>query len=527
MIKTNFLYLIPFLLVAISSLPSILVQAQEIQDNEIIPHRDLAISYVIGRDGSITAKVLDESFTIQILELSNHFWNNITKSVIDENITIIDYANGQNTVSLTLNMSNNFLQFDLEGRLIEANLMRFQFSNNVERLEENRTGLRLKNGGLFYFDWSDINLETEYIEGSKTLRIDIRSAPTFKLDPRLVFDNPDFETGDYTGWAEACSTGSQAVNSTNPINGSESNRVAFLTGSTSNNCYTRQGTFTSAPDAFMQHQWRIESVGSWDDNGRRDISRMTSSNQLRITLQMRWNATRSAFQFQVAYRDDIGAISHRNQTFPNIDLTATYCAELYYQRDNAGDNLGIAQVWINNTQYMNIETVDNNAISPVNRMWLGQQGNEDGGAVTYRTDDLYGSNSLRINTCPEGLSSGEPPIIPEVILPITDFVPIAINGIFLSWIAGGAFITLGHKRNVFITAIGMILLLSGFMLQLNPIYATINNDSLIAYERLDFDLPTRNNFALISTLLIGVGIMSMLVSSAEKTKRGARNYLFG
>ncbi len=95
------------MLLIISSLDR--AESQEIESNEFIPHKDLAIGYVIGRDGTLTAIVGLDSFTISIPQIANQFWQSITKTIIDENITIIDYANGQNRVILTLNMTNNIL----------------------------------------------------------------------------------------------------------------------------------------------------------------------------------------------------------------------------------------------------------------------------------------------------------------------------------------------------------------------------------------------------------------------------------
>lgn len=452
------------------------IESVEIESNEVIPHKDLAIGYVIGRDGSITAMVGLNSFTITIPELSNRFWVSVDKTIVSENITTIDYINGAHTALLTLNLTENFLIFDIEGRLPSANLLSFQFSENTIRLEENRTGLRLANGGLFYFDWTDIQLETEFIEGSKVLRIDIRSSPNFKLDPRLVFTNPDFETGDFTGWTTACSGGNtQAVSSIDPINGSESNRVVFTSDS---NCLTRQSTFSSNTDTFYQHTWRLESNGSVTDGDRRDISRMTSSSQLRLRISMEYNATRGAFQFAVGYRDNGGAIpAPRNQSFPNIINGATYCIEAYYQRDDSDPDMGIVQVWINNTQLMNIEDVDNESISRPNRIWLGQQGTEVGGDVTYRVDDLYGANGNsgladRINTCPEGLGEEEdpgPPVVGPLVL--STLAPIGPNIMLLFIIIG--LIALGQTNPWFVMG-GWVAMSIAFGMSLSPAYVALD-----------------------------------------------------
>lgn len=395
----------------------------EIEDNEIIPHKNLAISYTIGRDGTLTAMVEDDSFTVTIPQIANQFWKSITKTVIDENIIIIDYTNGQNTIILTLNMTDNILHFDLEGRLVDANLLSFQFSENTKRLGENRTGLRLADGREFYFDWSDINLDREYIEGSKSLRVDIRSAPTFKLDPRISITNPDFETGDFTGWSQSCGAdSSQSINSTNPINGSESYYLNIGSGA-DNECGIVQ-TYGADDDVYIQHQFIAESSRDVDDGDQIYISRLTASSTDVVDFRLIQNDTAGGLQFALRYSTDSGFVTTRNSSFPLFELNTLYCVEYRYFR-NTTANGGQASLWVNNTQVSD-NTIDNDGISRPGRIRPGLQRDVIGIGLVFRIDDIYIDAATpppadRVNTCPEGLAVEEPPISPfniQTALPI-------------------------------------------------------------------------------------------------------------
>lgn len=359
-------------------------ESQEIEPNEFIPHKNLAIGYVIGRDGTLTAIVGLDTFTVSIPQIANHFWQSITKTIVNENITTIEYLNGQNIVTLTLNMTDNILHFDLEGRLIEANLLSFQFSENTKRLGENRTGLRLANGRLFYFDWEDIDLQTEFIEASKSLRIDIRSAPTFKLDPRVSITNPDFETGDFTGWGTTCISGAQEVNSSLAINGSFSHRVRSNAGSPGGQCFASNDQ-PADNEYFIRFQLRIE-LNEMADTNVKDIAQIDRTGSLRSKVRLIQNDTLGGLEFTIRYLDDIGANTHRNHTFPAIELETTYCIEFSYDRDNTGPDLGAVTAHVNNTQFMDI-TIDNDMLPVPNRIVSGQPGGEDTGKMIFRTDD--------------------------------------------------------------------------------------------------------------------------------------------
>lgn len=505
-------------------------KAQEIEPNEPISHRDLIISYTIGRDGSITAKAGDESLTVQIPQLENIFWSSVIKTVVNKNITTIQFSNGIDNTKLTLNMTDNILVFDLEGSLSSASLLNFKLSDNAKLLGKDRAGITLSDGNEFYFDWSDIPLPFEYIEGSKTLRVNLVNPLDFKLDPIIALTNHDFETGDFTGWTTFNDDpvfNTIEVNSTNPINGSFSARFDYQLDGGSKRLTALQN-IPASNDTTLQFQVRIDTDNLITDKGVilggiKNASGDDTALHRRAFVIYNHNVT-DGIEFLFGFHDDVGV--NLTTTAPASPDTV-FCITMRYLKGET-DNTGLVTFLVDDTLILN-STIDNNSFGSHDTIFNGVFNNmpsNQGIDLEFRTDEnraFSGPTTLLEIECPE-IVIPEPPVIDGDGL--TDFFPIAINGIFISWIVGAFFIAFGHKRNVFITALGMILLLSGFMLQLNPIFATITNGT-IAYQRLDFPIETRNNLALVSSLLMGVGMFSFFISSADKSKSGARRYLFG
>ncbi len=499
------IYLIPFLIVGILSIQ---VYGQiEIEDNEIIPHRDLAISYTVGRDGTLTAIVNDDSFSIEIPQIANQFWLSVEKTIVDENITTIEFIKGANTVLLTLNLTENILHFDLSGRLIDENLLIFKFSENTKRLGENRTGLRLENGNEFYFDWKDINLRNEYIEGSKSLRVDIRSAPNFKLDPRISITNPDWETGDFTGWTTASGSDcSQSISSVTPINGSESHLINSQVGS-DNNCSAIQDIGPNT-DSHLQAQFRIES-GYTIDGARKGIVGWRGGGGSTAGLFfVIFNSSSSQLEVLGRYAVDSGNVDVRNASFTGIAVGNLYCIEIRYFRSSS-PNDGEFQVWINNTQALSASNFDNNGINRADRIVSGQQNDQGFADIIFRTDDFYADDSERVNTCPEGLSPPVPPPIPIIVV---DFFPLApLMNLF--FIVGGFILVFNAKGRLEFQATGMFFFLASLLFISIPIYAIIDDTSSLSYVVLNYPDGIRNNFVLINFVFIGLGLTSVIMNN--------------
>lgn len=507
-IKTEFLYILPFILIFIIAFPSTL--AQEIESNEIIPHRDLAISYIIGRDGSITAQVEDDSFTVTIPQIANQFWLSVQKTIIDENITTIEYIKGANTVLLTLNLTENVLHFDLSGKLVDENLLVFKFSENTKRLSENRTGLRLANGNEFYFDWEDINpnLQREYIAGSKSLRVDIRSAPNFKIDPRISINNPDFETGDFTGYAtDGCGIDSNdLVNSTQPINGTYSYHVIIGSGA-DNNCSRRQD-IGGHNDNYVQFQIDFKSAVAWTDGDIINFHRLADGGSLRTSISIQQNDTAGGFQWRVSFDGDGGDTIVNNASFPLITIGSRYCVEYHYLR-SASANSGIGELWINKTQFTSNSGIDNNGRGQPDRLYVGNPVDGSGGPVTFKVDDLYADSSERVNTCPEGLI---PPVPPPISIIVVDFFPLApLMNLF--FIVGGFILVFSAKGRLEFQATGMFFFLASLLFVSVPIYAIIDDTSSLSYVILNYPDAIRNNFVLINFVFIGLGLTSVIINN--------------
>lgn len=483
------------ILIPILSLDRAESQAPEILDNEPIQHRDLAISYVVGRDGSITALIGLESFTIRILELENHFWNSVNRIDANENITLIQYlnTNGDNAL-LILNLTNNFLEFDLQGRLTQANLLTFQFPNSVERLGDNRTGLRLANGNSFYFDWENIELAREYSEGAKTLRVDIRSSPNFKLDPRIAITNPDFETGDSTGWTIACGSDStQIVNSTNPINGSWSHWIRNGDGP-DDNCSLHQSHADTTDNQYSQFQFRILNSNSFSDSDSTNIVFMGDGGSLRLRVFVIQNDTLGGLQFGVSYNTDSGSVTIFNHTFAEVESNTIYCVETFYNRDSS-PNSGDMSMWINRTQFQSASGFDNNGLGRIDRLLSGQPGDAGAGHLEYQVDDHYLDDASRVNTCPEGFAPPIPPIIP---LELQSIAPVG-STIFLAFVLIGLF-ALGQSNPWFVIGGWLTMFIAtGMILAGLPVIALDSADSPITFTQV---FPQEFNTWLIRFFLV-------------------------
>lgn len=452
---------------------------------------------------------------MEIPEIQANLWDSINRTDINENITRVDYTNGQDSVSITLNMTGNVLHFDIEGRLVSANLLTFQFPKDAIRLGENRTGIPVGEGlGFLYLDWSDLGVFHEYLDNTKRLRMDIRSSPNFKLDPEIGLTNRGYETGDFTGWSTKDSGSSSiTVVSTGPIEGNFSVE-AISTASGDNEAASDQGFGGAFNEVFFRFVVNITEAYTGVEE--KHLASLKKGGLLGSRVGITFSS--GSMRVQHEFLTDSGVVVIN--TGVAVTPMTILCFELFYKINATTPDKGTALLFLNEVLISNQTDIDNDTFATMSDIVNGQD--VDAGAddsISFKVD----ANRLNSDTS-IGCDGFLPPVVvvpPGGLTDVVDIIAFGPTGLFLFLILGFVFLFLGnHFKIMTLALISVFLFGLSIFFYTFPLAYVIDSADVLSVQSLPL-FPAAPRFIFL-IFLFTFWLFSVILTMALSDRARAR-----